>query len=345
MNAETLKKVLRIAFQTGDQLLIVGPPGCGKSEIVTEVANELNYQLAVFHPAVEEPTDVKGFPWCYEVEGKPKAEFITYGEMARLLQPKTRMVAFIDDLGHAHEDMQAAWMQPLWARSLNGHPISPNVVFVAATNDIKDKAGVHGLIEPLKSRFSSIIRYMPTVEDWTAWAYKHNMPNELIAFVRFRPELLFKFDPTKEIKNSPCPRTIAALGRLMQSQYPEEAFFELAEGAVGSGFATEFIAYRKIYREMPDLQQILEKPDEAPIPTEPGVLYAVCTGLAKYGADLKKAPNIVRYATRLGKAGKSEFEFMLMKDLRTVQPKMMTVKEYTKWLVEKEQILSAMTSN
>jgi len=338
MDAATLKAVLKNAIQTGGQILIVSEPGTGKSEIVQETAKELNVPIAVFHPIVEEPTDVKGFPWCYTVNGQPRAQFVTYGEMARLLNPPGRLVAFLDDLGHASEDMQAAWTQPIWARNLNGHPISPNVVFIGATNDVTHKAGVYGMIEPLKSRFDSIIRYKPTIDDWVDWAWKHNMPDELIAFNRFRPELMFQFKPTKELTNSPCPRNVASLGKILTSNYPPDAIYELGEGAVGSGYMTEFMAYRELYAAMPDPLKVLADPDNAELPEEPGIMYALTTALARH-ASAKTMVNLVKLADRLMASSLSEFAVLLMKDVRSATPNALRIPEYRNWALKASNLL------
>ena len=40
------------------------------------------------------------------------------------------------------------------------------------------------------SRFAAVVELEPTINDWTAWAVNHGVPPELIAFLRFRPDLL-----------------------------------------------------------------------------------------------------------------------------------------------------------
>ncbi len=336
MNAESLMKCLKIAIQTADPILIKGKPGVGKSTIVADLCKDLQVDLALFHPAVEEPTDVKGFPWCVQVGERVEAKFITYGEMARLLNPKRRMVALIDDLGQSDESMQAAWMQPLHARELNGIKISPNVSFLAATNDITDKAGVSGLLEPLKSRFKSIITYEPNHEDWITWAYNNKMPPMITSFIRFRPELLHKADPTKEIRNSPCPRTVAALGDILNHNYPPEALFELAEGAVGPGFTAEFLAFRALYGKMPDPQDCIDNPTtaEVPDPDEPGITYALCGAMARK-VTMKNLGGAIAYIDRIP----VEFAVLFIKDLKTLHPKIMSQKVYVDWLLANKTVL------
>lgn len=139
-------------------------------------------------------------------------------------------------------------MQLLLARRINGHRVSAQVTFIAATNRKQDKAGVSGILEPVKSRFVTIVELEPHLEDWVQWAVSHSMPAELIAFIRFRPQLLFDFAPSVDITNSPCPRTVHNVGRLMQLGLPAELEFEAYSGSAGEGFAVELLGFLQIYR-------------------------------------------------------------------------------------------------
>jgi len=81
------------------------------------------------------------------------------------------------------------------------------------------------------------------MSDWVSWALANNLPTELIFFIRYRPDLLFDFKPTNEITNSPCPRTVHNVGKLMKMGVPKELEYELFTGAAGEGFAAEFVGF------------------------------------------------------------------------------------------------------
>jgi DNA polymerase III delta prime subunit len=332
MNATHLKSTLKKAFQMNHQLLIVGEPGVGKSDIIHQATEEAGMDLILMHPSVGEPTDVKGFPWCITnpITGQPEARFVTYGEMAQLLNPTKRTVCCFDDVGQSSEQMQAALMQVLLARRINEHRISDNVVFVGATNDLSHKSAVSGFIEPFKSRWYSKIWFTPTIEDWVNWAYVHNQPNEVISFIRFKPSLLNAFVPSKDLKSSPCPRTVAMVGRMLLAKYPQEVMFELGSGAVGEGWMTEYSAFMKQQKDLFDLKLALTDPKNAPVPKESSVLYSVVTGLARM-IDTKNYNQASVYIERLPK----EFGVLLMRDLSQTNPKeMLKLKTYQQWLLD-----------
>src|SRR5690606_38688920 len=171
------------------------------------------------------------------------------------------------------------------------------VTFISATNRKEDKAGVTGILEPVKSRFT-IVELEVSTEDWVKWALNNRMPIELIAFIKFRPALLSDFKPSKDMVNSPSPRTIANVGRQQAAGLPEALNFEVFTGAAGEAFATEYTAFLAMYKQLPNLDQIILNPTGAPVPEQPAALYAVSTALAAKMND-DNIDAIIQYLDRM----------------------------------------------
>src|SRR5262249_4933940 len=126
-------------------------------------------------------------------------------------------------------------------------------------------------------------------------------------------ELLYKFEPTADIVNQPCPRTWAALGRKMNLGLPRHLEFPAFVGSVGEGAATEFLASLKIMRSMPALDSIILNPTAAPIPDSPDGRFAVASGRA----DMAKNGNFGRiseYSERMRDAGHGEIAVFTVLD-------------------------------
>lgn len=329
MKADELKALLAITIPAGLPVMIKGAPGVGKSDIVATAADEAGANLIIMHPVVSDPTDFKGLPAV--VNGK--AEFLPFGELQKMMNAKTRTVAFLDDLGQAPAVVQAAAMQLILARQINGVKISPNVTFVAATNRREDRAGVTGILEPVKSRFATIVELVPNVEDWSAWALANDVPPEVVAFVRFRPELFTTPGAaTQDIVNRPSPRTVTNMGKLYAAGLDG---LEVLAGAVGQGFAAEFVGFIRVWQNLPSIDGILVAPDKAPVPTEPAALYAVATALAsRTTAD--NAGRVIKYLTRLP----DEFGVLGIRDVLRANPKAANCKEYVAWAVKNQALLT-----
>jgi hypothetical protein len=293
-------------------LLITGAPGVGKSDIIAQATAQANADLLISHPAVADPTDAKGLPWP-KTNGE-EATFLPFGELAQAIKSTRPTVWLLDDLGQATPAVQASFMQLILARRVNGHILPDHVTFVAATNRRTDRAGVSGILEPVKSRFACIVELEPNIDDWSLWAYAHGVSPTLIAFLRYRPELLCKFEATADLTNSPVPRTWSHLAKLESLNLPSAIESAAFSGAVGDGPALEYQAFRAMAKQLVNLDAILLNPDKVSIPSKPNELYATCVGLASR-ANEQNFARIATYANRLYTEGNhGEFAVLLTRD-------------------------------
>lgn len=314
------KELLKFCVENNLACLLVGSPGIGKTSIVEQTAEELGQDFMSMHPVVSDPTDFKGMPF-------PKgdvAEFLPFGDLNRLIHAEKPTICLIDDIGQAPASVQAACMQLLLARRINGHKIADHVTFIAATNRRQDRAGVTGILEPVKSRFATIAHVDTDIEEWTQWALGQKTPIELVAFLRWRVELLNKFEPSKDMKNSPNPRSWGWVGSFLKKKLPENLWNDAFAGAVGEGAAAEFLAFIKIFRSLPTKESIINNPTKAPIPDvtkKNGVstMYATCGMLANACTE-ENIDRVVQYASR-GRFPE-EFKTLLITDAIRINPEL-----------------------
>lgn len=332
-----LRETLGLMILAGEPMLIKGAPGIGKTDIITQACEDVEAELLIVHPVVDDPTDYKGFPFVVGPKGNQRADFLPFGNLQRIIDATELTVFFLDDLGQAPPSVQAAAMQLILARRINEHRVSDSVVFIAATNRKEDKAGVSGILEPVKSRFTAILELEPTVDDWMRWAGTHNMPTELIAFINFRPNLLHSFEPTADIKNSPCPRTVAAVGRILNLGVTKEQRAELISGAAGEGFAAELEGFLKLYeRDLPDPKAMLNDPnkyDIGNIAREPDVAYALIAALADH-VTKKTMAAFVSICNRV----QPEYSVMGMRLAHIRTPALLETREFAEWAREHQDV-------
>lgn len=281
MRPKELTTVLTQAFQAGEQILVKGPPGYGKTAVIGGAAAKAGLDLIITHPAVSDPTDYKGFP----ARDGDHATFLPFGELHRALTATRPTVFFVDDLGQASEAVQKALMQLLWGRRLNGHRLPDHVTFVGATNDVRQMSGVSGLIEPVKSRWTSILTLEGHVDDWVEWALDAQVPEVLVAFMRSAEavgtdgqHLLYAFKASKELENSPCPRTWEHVGRMFARGVRH---FELFAGAVGKPAATQFLSFVELAEKCPGLEEIMLDPDGTEIPEKASLQCLLSTAIGR----------------------------------------------------------------
>jgi hypothetical protein len=329
MRPSQIKTLLTHCIKASLPVLLVGKPGVGKTDIVTQAAKESNADLLVSHPAVSDPTDAKGLPWADA--GATEARFLPFGDLAQAMAATKPLVWFLDDLGQASPAVQASFMQLILARRVNGHALPECVVFVAATNRREDRAGVSGILEPVKSRFAAIVEMDVDNDDWTTWATHNDIRAEVVAFMRMRPELLCDFKPTGDMKNSPCPRTWAHLSKLLNLNLPPAIESMAFAGAVGEGAAAEFTGFLQMFRSLPvNPDRILLDPENADVPKDPSHLYALSSALASKAND-KNFGRIFTYAKRMPQ----EFAVLTIRDAHRRNPKVSASPDFAKFASSK----------
>jgi hypothetical protein len=186
---------------------------------------------------------------------------------------------------------------------------SDHVIFCGATNDNSHMAGVSSILEPVKSRWDTIVELVPDHQEWVKWAISRGLPEQIIAFAMFRgPEAVFAFKATRDLTNSPTPRTITSAARLFAAGIRNH---HVISGAAGEGWAAEFLAFAKVYQSIPNPEECLKNPDTAPVPaaTDASTLYAIAVAISLRAteANFDKA---TRYLSRLPK----EHEVLAVRD-------------------------------
>lgn len=321
MKANQLATLLEFAIPNQFPILIKGAPGVGKSDIVSQAADATGARLIISHPVVSDPTDYKGLPFV--VNGK--AVFLAFGELEELLNATVPTVYFLDDLGQAPPSVQAACMQLLLARQINGHKVSNMVTFIAATNRREDNAAVSGILNPVKSRFDSIVELEFDLPIWMTWAMKNGMPSTLTSFLQLRPQVM-DIPQSKDIVNTPCARTLYKLGRMINAGLPDSIFFETAKGSVGEAFAFEFQTFLKIYASLPTFSEITSSPSYAPVPSDLSSQYALTGMIAEKVTPATISPVMI-YLKRLPE----ELAMATIKNAFTRTPAIANTPEFITW--------------
>ncbi|EAB6717774.1 hypothetical protein DUP91_25965, partial [Salmonella enterica subsp. enterica] len=101
----------------------------------------------------------------------------------------------------------------------------------------------------------------------------------LLAFLRFRSELLHKMDGAGDLRAFPTPRAWEQVAKVIDA--PDSVRGPAIAGLVGDGAAAEMEGFIRVYRELPSLDMILANPNSARVPSEPAAKYAVAVGLAR----------------------------------------------------------------
>jgi len=300
-------------------VLLVGPPGCGKTEQIRAAAVAAGYNLEIFRAALMERVDISG-ALAPDLE-RGECRILPLAQLRRLQTATVPTLLFVDDLGQAPGDVQAALMS-LW----DAGNLSPLVKIWGATNRAQDGAGAIAICEPLKSRFGRAFN-MPTPEtsgegaetpvalgswselvgSWCDWLTDaHPEAWEIAAWHR-SPQLgvahpvgpvLYNWkksaDPAQRFCDFRNWETVAA------DWVAGIRDFASVAACIGKGQAAAFLSFVSLLADgsAPEPNDVWLDPDSAPVPTNPATLLLVC---ARLGASMEaaNAPALLRYCDRL----------------------------------------------
>ncbi len=324
--------MMRAYLEHGYNTMWTGMPGIGKTALVKLIAKELNYELVIFHPVISDPTDFKGIPWLFKDEnGKEHCVFVPFDQLMKLINATGPTICFLDDLGQAPEAVQAAAMQLLHGGTLNGQKISEHVRFIAATNRKQDRAGVSGILEPVKSRFHGIFELVPELDPFLKHLINVGVSPILVAFLRHRPNWLVGGDdgwtPHADIVNQPCPRTIEHMGDVINMNFDDILHPTVYAGAVGKALANEFVAFERLKVHMPDMNTVLNNPLGAEAPKDQQCAYAMIGALHQ---SMTRS-NIANIYTYIQQYFSKEMQLVFHYDVEGFQPGLIKSEAYINW--------------
>jgi len=329
VKASQIFEALRILAVTARQpVFIWSSPGAGKSSIVRQVAESLKVALKDVRALLLDPVDLRGLPFLGS-DGRSKWATPDF------LPHDGKGILFLDELNAAPAMVQASCYQLVLDRKLGEYTLPEGWAIIAAGNRDSDRAVTTRMPTPLRNRFVHL-EFEVDVQEWSEWAIRAGIRPEVIAFLRFRPELLSQ--PDKDAHAFPSPRSWEFVSRILDSlgSQPNPSIeHELIAGAVGAGPATEVSAFLRTFRELPSIDAILLNPLQEPVPENAAAQYAVASALARCASDTN-FDRICLYLNRLP----TEFRVLCVRDATLREPAIRCTAGYVRWAVENHDAIA-----
>ena len=326
MKASVVFRSLKaVVVRERQPVFIWGSPGIGKSAVVQQLAVDLGIPLRDIRALLLDPVDLRGLPF---VGRDGRSTWAT----PDFLPQDGEGILFLDELNAAPAMVQASCYQLVLDRKLGEYTLPEGWAIIAAGNRDCDRAATTRMPAPLRNRFVHI-DFEVDVQEWSEWAIEAGICPEVIAFIRFRPELLNAFE--RDSNAFPSPRSWEFVSRILNSRPDSAAEHELFAGAVGSGAATEFSAFLRMFRELPNIDAILLNPAHEPVPQNAAAQYAVASALARSASD-RNFDRIYQYVKRMP----TEFNVLCVRDASLYSPTIRSTAAYTKWAIENHNVLA-----
>ena len=256
LNPTELKDAIVDCFEVRQPVMIWGPPGIGKSDIIHEIGKETNRRVIDIRLALWEPTDIRGIPY-FDNETK-EMRWAPPSELPKLVGDNS--IIFLDEMPSAVPTVQAGSYQLILNRKIGEYVLPEGVDMVAAGNRESDRGISYKMPAPLKNRFTHL-ELKPNFNCWLNWAIKNNIDASIIAYLSWSKKDLYEFNPKSASNAFATPRSWTFANKFLtngkKSKNSDSLMTALLSGTIGEGLAISFLTFRKTASKLPKTEEIL----------------------------------------------------------------------------------------
>lgn len=194
-----VEAILEVAYRARRPVLLEGPTGIGKSELIASVSKRLGIQHVVLDLSLLEPPDLVGLPIIEE--GR------TRYALPRFLPREGQGILMLEELNRAERYIQQPALQLLTARVLHEYVLPEGWACFAAINPETGDYQVTPLDAALRARFLQV----PVRADrasWLAWASAHGVHPAVMALARAHERIFVDVPPRSWTYASDVLRTM-----------------------------------------------------------------------------------------------------------------------------------------
>lgn len=328
-------------------VMLWGPPGVGKSQLVRQVAKNLtretgkrceitDVRLLLFNPI-----DLRGIPTANKEKTlsvwlKPK--IFQMDESDDVIN-----ILFLDEISAAPQSVQAAAYQLTLDRIVGEHRLPDNCIVIAAGNRVTDKSVAYKMPKALANRLCHM-EIAGNRDSWMKWAVETGINAKVMGFLSFRADYLMCFDSATEDLAFATPRSWEMVSNILNLVGGDvESAFDMICGCIGMGIAMEFRTWCKIYDKLPSVEDIFAGKYCA-VPKDTDALYALISSMTVYAREHKTKMTLIANSIAFGIQMPADFSAVLMKNYMAIEPGykdlLMKIPEFYRWLSTKGKLLN-----
>lgn len=323
ITTEAIKSAMALDAKARDAQYVVpyliSGAGLGKTSTIQQIAKEMSVDLVILSLAQYDYSEIAG--WTLPNDDKT--------QMIRVrpdwMPTGGKGIIFLDELPQAPVTNQNIAAQLVNERRVGTHHLPHGWVVVAAGNRTSDRAGTNIMPTHLRDRLM-LLEIEADLENAIAYYSQVGVSEKVRAYLRFRPEWLHKFD-TKE-NACPSPRSWERVSSILEWSIDEACMTEAVAGQVGRAASADFMGFLQLFDVAPDIDKLISNPDEAEVPTEPAIMFAVSAAVSSRMTKAN-ASKCMKYLSRLPQ---KEFTAFALKDAISRDKSLAGTDAIRKWI-------------
>jgi hypothetical protein len=311
MRIMDLIKVFPDLYEARTAVHLIGPPGCGKSDVLKNDIRDLlserygerfgfcgDNEEAWLLPTLDAP-DIRGFLVPTKDKNGEAASYFTRSPLFpsdEYLAAHPRGIFVLDERNAADLLTQKATAPVILSKLFGDRRLPPGWIVVSASNRQSDRAGV--IRPPTHLTNRECLIYIDTdATSWSIWAERRNVHPMAIAFAKRFPGVVFSDSVpagdgpfstarsyTEAAKFLAIKAGVDSKGRPNLELPNDPLTQQVVAGHVGDGTSAQAFAFFKLHDKLPDPEDIIKDPSKAKCPDQLDAAYAavqLCVHYAK----------------------------------------------------------------
>ena len=321
VSLKELPVILSVMYRVNKPIFLWGKSGAAKSTSVHNFVERMrrsdypDFGFVDLRASQLDPVDTRGLP-SVDKE-KHIAEWIPFDVFPIEERDGKHGIVLLEEFNSAAPTVQTSFYEFLFDRRIGKYNLPDGWRVWACGNRDEDGGVTFQVPSPNANRFAQHILVEPTIEDYISNAQKTGIRLDVMAFLRWRPELLFTYDPQNPCLTFCTLRTWDYLSHICNAwesdgrDLKDPLFLICAQNCLGEGAGVEFYGFLDYYRKLPNLDELIRDPENAQVysSSDAHLNWAVVCGLYSK-ADKKNAGQIIKYAMRMP----PEFSVVLVQD-------------------------------
>lgn len=244
-------------------ILLIGPPGIGKTQIMEQIAAECEVGLVSYTITHHTRQSAVGLPMITEEEYGGEAYAVTEYTMSEIIASvyrcmrdsgKSEGILFIDEINCVSETLTPAMLQFLQCKTFGNRAVPQGWVIVAAGNPLEYNKSVRDFDMVTLDRVRSI-DVEADLDVWLGYAAGQHVHSVILSYLQLRKKNFYRIETDVDGLRFVTARGWEDLGALMQMY--EELDIPVTEAVIGEYLrlpevAEDFYAYYELYRKYRD---------------------------------------------------------------------------------------------